>query len=105
VSKYLEICSQLGIEPNPNQMPIDPSVDFSYQVQQAFFLYSSLSDKIDSMGGIWLGKDLSGVLDLMTIYNINNKKEVMDYLLYMIQTARGAYAALREQQSKMRSNK
>jgi hypothetical protein len=54
------------------------------------------------MGGIWLGKELAGILDIMIIYDIDRKREVMDYLLYMIQTARTAYAAKREQESKMR---
>lgn len=56
------------------------------------------------MGGVWLGKELAGILDIMTIYEIERKREVMDYLLFMIQTARSAYATKREQESKMRKS-
>lgn len=84
-------------------MPIDPTIDFDLPAQQAFFIYHALPDKIDSMGGVWLGKELAGILDIMTIYEIERKREVMDYLLFMIQTARSAYATKREQESKMRT--
>ena len=92
----------MGQEPDPEQMPIEPIIDFDLPAQQAFFLYHTLPDKIDSMGGIWLGKELAGILDIMIIYDIYRKREVMDYLLFMIQTARSAYSSKREQESKMR---
>ena len=96
------MCEQLGEEPDPEKMPIDPSIDFDTLAQQAFFLYHVLPDKIESMAGIWLGKDYSGLMDIMNIYNIEHKREVLDYLLFMIQTARDAYTVQRENQSKMR---
>ena len=83
-------------------MPIDPTTDFDSIAKQAFFLYHALPDKIDSMGGVWLGKELAGVLDIMIIYEIERKREVMDYLLFMIQTASSAYSAKRDQESKAR---
>lgn len=83
-------------------MPIDPTIDFDSTARQAFFLYHALPDKIDSMGGVWLGKELAGILDIMTIYEIERKREVMDYLLYMIQTARSAYSEKRAIESKVR---
>lgn len=92
----------MGVQPDPEQFPIDPSLDFDMEAQQAYFLYSILPDKIDSMGGIWLGKDFSGLMDIMDIYSVRNKKDVMDYLVFMIQIARTAYAKERELQDKMR---
>jgi len=84
-------------------MPVDPMLDFELPAQQAFFVYNVLPDKIDSMGGIWLGKDFSGIGDILDIYAHSNKREVLDYLIYMIQTARSAYAKERELQSKLQS--
>jgi hypothetical protein len=82
---------------------LDPFVDFSSAAQQAFYLYTILPDKIDSMGGVWLGKDFSGIGDILDIYNITDKREVFDYLVYMIQIARESYAQERERQSKLKS--
>ena len=90
------------MDPDPDQMPVDPGLDFDVPAQQAYFLYSVLPDKIEGMAGIWLGKDYTGLMDIMDIYSMENKKDIMDYLIYMIQVAREAYAAEREQQSKMR---
>jgi hypothetical protein len=55
------------------------------------------------MGGIWLGKDFSGIGDIMDIYQMSEKKDVMDYLIYMIQIARETQAKERDMQSKLKS--
>ncbi len=102
MDKYLSLCEQLGQEPNPDEMPIDPSLDFDVIAQQAFFLYHTLPDKVEGMAGLWLGKEFGGLLDIMNIYSIEHKREVMDYLLYMIQIARDCYSQERDNQSKMR---
>ena len=41
--KYYDICEQLGQEPDPTQMPLEPS-DFPEEVQVAFFMFSLLPD-------------------------------------------------------------
>ncbi len=76
--------------------------DFDSEAQQAYQMFLILPDKIDSMGGVWLGKDFSGVGDLFKIYKIRNKRDVMDYLVYMIQVARESYAKEREIQSNVK---
>jgi hypothetical protein len=96
------ICEQMGIEPDPEEFPIDPALDFCYEAQQAYHMFCILPDSIDSMGGIWLGKNFAGLNDLFEIYHINNKYEVMDYLVYMIQIAKESYAKERELQSKIK---
>lgn len=79
--------------------------DFEGTAQQAFYLFTILPDKIDSMGGVWLGKDFSGIGDILDIYNVTEKREVFDYLVYMIQIAREGYAQERERQSKLKESR
>lgn len=76
--------------------------DFDYTVQQAFYIYNILPDLIEGMAGIWLGKNFSGIGDILDIYGITKKKEVLEYLVYMIQVARESYAADRDRQLKTR---
>ena len=54
-------------------MPVDPDVEFDSLAQRAYMVYTILPDKIDSMAGVWLGKDFSGIGDILDIYcNILN---------------------------------
>lgn len=94
------ICEQLGQEPNPDEIPIDPATDFDRSAQQALYIFTILPDKIEGMAGMWLGKDFGGIGDIFEIYNVANKRDTMDYLVYMIQIARESYNAERERQLK-----
>jgi hypothetical protein len=91
----------LGVPPNPDEFPIDPFVDFDTDVQQAFYIFSILPDKVDGMAGIWLGKDYAGIGDLFDIYGVTKKRDVMDYLVYMIQVAREAHNQERERREQL----
>ena len=90
------IMLEQGINIPEEEKPIDPFADFDCHVQQAYFIYNILPDKIDSMGGLWLGKDFSGIGDILNIYNILDKRSVMDYLIYMIQATKEQYAIKRD---------
>lgn len=81
---------------------MDPISDFDLEGQQAFFLYQILPDIVEGMAGLWLGKNFSGLSDIMNIYNMEKKKEILDYLFYMIQIARIAYNEERERSSKLK---
>lgn len=54
--------------------------DFPYEVQVAFFVYSLLSDKYDSMGGHFLGKDWSECEHLFKLYGVLNQEWVMYFM-------------------------
>lgn len=75
--------------------------DLSEDAQSALFLFNVLPDKIDSMSGSWLGKEFAGLLDLMTIYNMSNHRDVFDLLLVCIHEAGEHY----ENQRKINSQK
>ena len=55
VEKYLRICEELGQEPDPAKMPLEPS-EFPEEVQVAFFIYEFLEDHWEGMSGTYLGK-------------------------------------------------
>lgn len=91
----------MGTEPIEEEIPVDPS-DFCQEAQQAFYIYHVLPDVVDGMSGIWYGKNFSGIGDIFKFYKIKEEREVFDYLSYMIQVSRNAYAKDREQQSKLK---
>ena len=85
--------------PEEEELTIDAS-DLSIEAQQALQLFQILPDKIDSMGGIWLGKDFSGLLDIMEIYSIYNPREVLELLNICIDQASKYYEERRKLTSK-----
>ena len=72
---------QLGEEPDPNEMPYDGS-DLCYEAQLAMAIFSKLPDKVDSMGGVWLGKDYAGIGDIFDMYEVSNteRKDIFEYI-------------------------
>ena len=69
----------MGVEPKEEDIPKDPST-FSLEAQQALVLVNALPDKWDGMNGIWLGKDYSGLGDILAIYEVEEKREVFELL-------------------------
>ena len=68
----------MGVEPKEDEIPKDPST-FSLEAQQALTMMNALPDMWEGMNGTWLGKDYSGLGDVMEIYDINKKREVFRY--------------------------
>lgn len=64
---YFEMCEAMGTEPIEEEIPIDME-DFPVEVQGAFSLYYQLRDNWDSMGGSYLGKDLSSIFNFFDLY-------------------------------------
>ena len=77
--QYLNMCEQMGWEPKEEELPKDPAY-LSYNIQCALVLYNALPDKWEGMSGSWMGKDYSGLMDIMNIYRMDNKREVFDLL-------------------------
>ena len=85
----------MGLPIDEDEIPLDIS-DVSYNSQQAFFLFNILPDKIEGMNGLWLGKEYAGLADIMDIYEIDNRRDVLDLLLVCIREASTVYAKQRE---------
>jgi hypothetical protein len=96
MDQYLQMCEQMGWEPNEEEMPKDPSY-LSYNVQCALILFNALSDVYAGMSGTWIGKDYSGLLDIMTIYKMDNQKNIFE-LLKIAEIEYGKYSSEKQKQ-------
>ena len=85
----------MGLPIDEDEIPLDLE-DLSYNSQQAILLFNILPDKLEGMNGIWLGKEYSGLADIMNIYDINNRRDVFDLLQICISKASKVYAKERE---------
>ena len=68
--QYYEMCEALGNEPVESEVPVDLE-DFPIEVQQAFAVYKMLRDEWDSMSGVYLGKTLIGITEVLEATEIN----------------------------------
>lgn len=63
-----------------------PALDlYPYEVQLAFFIYSLLQDTWDGMSGMYMGKNMSGLGELLDIYEIEDKKTVVFFMKHIDQ--------------------
>jgi hypothetical protein len=77
LEQYYLMCEQMGWDPVEDEMPKEiGSLDFTSQT--ALILFNLLPDNIDSMNGSWLGKDFSSLEIFMNIYEIDNRRDVLD---------------------------
>ena len=67
---YFEMCEALGNEPVEADIPVEFD-DFPVEVQQALIAYRMLRDEWDSMSGIYLGKSLIGIQEVMEATEID----------------------------------
>lgn len=98
---YIEMMIMMRQEPNPEDMPLD-ILDLDYESQMAVHILNILPDKIEGMNGLWLGKDFSGILDIMSLCGIEDfdqKKEVFDLMLIGISEYHEHYKQQRDANS------
>jgi hypothetical protein len=63
-----------------------PALDlYPYEVQLAFFIYSLLQDTWDGMSGMYMGKNMAGLGELLDIYEIEDKKTVVFFMKHIDQ--------------------
>lgn len=58
---------------------------YPIEVQLAFFIYSLLQDTWDGMNGYYMGKNMSGLGELLDIYEIEDKKTVVFFMKHIDQ--------------------
>lgn len=85
---YFEMCEALGSEPVESEIPAELA-DFPDIIQNVFSLYYILRDDWDTMNGIYLGKNYSGILDTFEIYEVEkaDRKFYLEWLM-VIDSAR-----------------
>jgi hypothetical protein len=67
---YFEMCEALGNEPKEEDIPVEFE-DFPVEVQQALIVYRMLRDEWDTMNGIYLGKSLIGIQEVLEATEID----------------------------------
>ena len=77
--QYLLMCDQMGWEPREEDIPLEVD-SLSYEAQCALILFNALPDNCEGMSGSWMGKDYSGLMDIMDIYDMDNRKDVFHLL-------------------------
>ena len=79
--RYLEMCEQLGKEPDPERIPPDWN-DFPESVQQAINIFGLLGDRVYPDIG-YVGKDYTNLPVLIEGYGVEDQElliEVLDFL-------------------------
>ena len=77
--QYYEMCDALGTEPDPDEIPVEFE-DLHLEVQEAYGIYCMLQDQWDTMNGNYIGKNYSGLLDILALYEVEDKKQVFDII-------------------------
>ena len=90
----------MGVEPKEADVPKDPST-FSLEAQQALIMLNVLPDKWEGMSGTWVGKEYAGLLDIMDLYQIEDKKQVFELLKVCEDELGKFYAERRKQQEQL----
>lgn len=75
---YFEMCEMLNSDPIESEIPVDIS-DFPQEVQKCFSIYSLLSDRWDSMSGVYFGKEYANLFNYFDLFNIDSS----EYLFYI----------------------
>lgn len=79
-ANYFDMCEQLGEEPVEANIPVEFD-DFIWEVQQAFQIYNLLKDDWDGFNGIYLGKNLVGITEILDISMISTEDRYTIVLL------------------------
>jgi len=85
---YFELCEVMGTEPVQEEIPVEFD-DFPLEVQQAFAVYRMLRDEWDTMNGLYLGKSLIGIKDVLEATEIEpDEQKFIIVLVRMIDNVR-----------------
>lgn len=97
---YFEMCEALGNEPVESEIPVDFE-DFPLEVQQAFSVYKMLRDEWDTMNGLYLGKSLIGIKDILEATEVEpDEHKLITMLVRMIDSVRAEEINRKEQNKK-----
>jgi hypothetical protein len=79
--KYLEVCEQLGQEPNIEKMPPDLE-DFPYIVQAAIQTFNMLGDRVYPEIG-YVGKDYTNLKWYLKLYEVEDLEFFLEILAWL----------------------
>jgi hypothetical protein len=81
--QYFEMCEMLGTEPEDSEIPVELD-DMPLEVQEALRIYNNLQDNWDYMGGNYIGKNITGLRDILDLYEIPREDHKTTYELILI---------------------
>ena len=85
---YFELCEVMGNQPVEEEIPVEFD-DFPIEVQQAFGVYRMLRDEWDTMNGLYLGKTLIGIKDILEATEVEpDEQKFIIVLVRMIDQVR-----------------
>jgi hypothetical protein len=85
---YFELCEVMGNQPVEEEIPVEFD-DFPIEVQQAFAVYRMLRDEWDTMNGLYLGKTLIGIKDILEATEVEpDEQKFIIVLVRMIDQVR-----------------
>lgn len=70
-AQYFEMCEALGEQPVDADVPVEYE-DFALEIQQILQIYNLLSDTWEGFNGLYLGKNLTGIKDLLELFQIDS---------------------------------
>lgn len=78
---YFEICEQLGSQPIEEEIPVEME-DFPDEIQEALNIYFRLRDDWDGFSGKYMGKNFTGLSDILDIYQIpkSSRQDLLDWI-------------------------
>lgn len=78
----------MGTEPVDDEIPVEVQ-DLPYQAQTALEIYSYLRDRYDSFSGIFLGKDLTNIKQVLEIWEVSLEEyKIIFMVINMIDSIR-----------------
>lgn len=101
---YFEMCELLGTEPKESDIPIELD-DFPDEVQTAFQIYHVLQDHWEGMSGTYMGKILTGIADIMELYEVDRdlRKQILELITMIDRERMAQHDAKRKQEDSLKA--
>jgi len=104
--QYFEMCEMMGDQPVDDDIPVELA-DFPAEVQTAFEVYQVLQDHWEGMSGTYMGKNLTGIKDILDIFEVENqdRKTVLEFINLIDRERMTQYDNKRKQEDSIKSKK
>lgn len=88
--QYFDMCEMLGTQPKEEEIPVELD-DLPLEAQTALIIYRILRDDWEGMSGTYMGKNINGIFDIFTAYDVDprDKKFYLE-LIHIIDGIRAA---------------
>lgn len=76
---YFQMCEDMGTEPVLEEIPVEYG-DLHAEVQEAYLIFNMLQDTYNVMSGTYTGKSYSGIVDIMSLYEVDDPKHTFSII-------------------------